>query len=324
MNADLTFAICMYNAEQYIDETLQSVINQTMQDFHLLLVDDCSTDCTVEKVKHFFSQYPRQYELHLFKENQGIAYARNFALNTSTTKYFIFIDSDDIAYPDLLKKEYTLITSDQELMAVSSWLEYIDNKGNKINGGLFIGATDKEIFRQKAIKGKRIFLPIQTMFERECAICVGGFNCEGFPEGKPRYRDFCEDLDLWTRMSDLYAEGKAIITIPEVLYKYRKANGLSSNHFTMIIKMQYIKFNVRRRRNGEKDVSFVEYYNGLSNDELSKLKRDATAADTLRNGVFYLKEHKLLKAFILISKSIWYRPSYIMNKLKSNLKLIRK
>ena len=63
MKTEITLAICMYNAEKYIEETLACIKAQTMQDFHLLIVNDCSTDGSVECVKRFFRQNPRQYEL---------------------------------------------------------------------------------------------------------------------------------------------------------------------------------------------------------------------------------------------------------------------
>ena len=52
-NMDLTVAICMYNAEKYVKETLQCLLDQTKQDFKLLIVNDCSTDNSVEIVKTF-------------------------------------------------------------------------------------------------------------------------------------------------------------------------------------------------------------------------------------------------------------------------------
>lgn len=324
MNIDLTLAICMYNAEQYIEETLQCVMAQTMQEFHLLIVDDCSTDGSVELVKSFFEQHPRQYQLIRLEQNKGIAYARNYALHISDTKYLIFIDSDDLPLPQLLETEYKLLTSDPKIMAVSSWLQYIDKNGNKIKGGLFIGDTEKDTFKLKAERNKLVFLPIQTMFERECAIRVGGFCCEGFPKGKPRYMDYCEDLDLWTRMSDLYVEGRAIVTIPKVLYKYRKIDGLSSNHFNMIIKMRYVKKNLLLRRSKQKELTFVEFMNQLTSQEYNKLEKESAAADNLRNGIFYLRERKLLKALVLITKSVWCNPSYILEKLKYNFGLKNK
>lgn len=314
----------MYNAEKYIEETLQSIMEQTMQDFHLLIIDDCSTDKSVVLVKQFFEQHPRQFELCLQESNQGIAYARNFALNHANTKYMIFIDADDLPLPQLVEKEYNAISSDQELMAISSWSQFIDTNSNPIKGGLFIGDTTKNAFLERAKAAKRIFLPIQVMFDRQCAIRVGGFCCDGFPEDKPRYRDFCEDLDLWTRMSDLYVEGKYMLVLPEVLYLYRKIDGLSSNHFNMIIKMEYTKVNLRRRRRGEPNLTFIEFFDSIPSNRLKKLRRNSAAADNLRNGVFYIREKEMAKGIWLIVKSVWNQPTYIVDKLLSNSGLFKK
>lgn len=177
---------------------------------------------------------------------------------------------------------------------------------------------------ERAKAAKRIFLPIQTMFDRECAIRVGGFCCDGFPDGKPRYRDFCEDLDLWTRMSDLYVEGKYMLVLPEILYLYRKIDGLSSNHFNMIIKMEYTKTNLRRRRRGESNLSFIEFFDSIPPKKLKELKRYSIAADNLRNGVFYIREKKMAKGTWLIMKSVWNQPTYIVDKLLSNSGLFKR
>ena len=318
MKTEITLAICMHNAEKYIEETLSCIMAQTMQDFHLLLVDDCSTDRTVEYVERFFQQKQRQYELVKLTQNQGIAYGRNFALHHSQTKYLIFVDSDDLPLPQLLEKEYQVLSNDENLIAVSSWSQFIDAKSKKMRGGLFIGDTTKAQFLKRAQAAKRVYLPIQTMFDRAAAIRVGGFSLDGYPDGKPRYRDFCEDLDLWTRLSDLYAEGKYIIVLPEVLYLYRKSEGLSSSHFNMIIKMEYVKVNLRRRRRGMKELTFIDYYNSLSKRELKRLQKDSHAADCLRNGVFYIREKKIIRGLALLFECVWNHPSYIIDKVIAN------
>lgn len=313
----------MYNAEKYIEETLSCVMAQTMQDFHLLLVDDCSTDRTVEYVERFFHQNQRQYELVKLTQNQGIAYGRNFALHHAQTKYLIFVDSDDLPLPQLLEKEYQVLSNDENLIAVSSWSQFIDAKSKKMRGGLFIGDTTKAQFLKRAQAAKRVYLPIQTMFDRAAAIRVGGFSLDGYPDGKPRYRDFCEDLDLWTRLSDLYAEGKYIIVLPEVLYLYRKSEGLSSSHFNMIIKMEYVKVNLRRRRRGVEEMSFIDYYNSLSEIERARLQKDSHAADCLRNGVFYIREKKIIRGLALLFECVWNHPSYIIDKVIANSGLLK-
>ena len=323
MKTEITLAICMYNAEKYIEETLACIKAQTMQDFHLLLVDDCSTDRTVEYVERFFHQNQRQYELVKLAQNQGIAYGRNFALHHAQTKYLIFVDSDDLPLPLLLEKEYQVLSNDENLIAVSSWSQFIDAKSKKMRGGLFIGDTTKAQFLKRAQAAKRVYLPIQTMFDRAAAIRVGGFSLDGYPDGKPRYRDFCEDLDLWTRLSDLYAEGKYIIVLPEVLYLYRKSEGLSSSHFNMIIKMEYVKVNLRRRRRGVEEISFIDYYNSLSEIERARLQKDSHAADCLRNGVFYIREKKIIRGLALLFECVWNHPSYIIDKVIANSGLLK-
>lgn len=316
---NLTLAICMYNAEKYITETLQSVINQTQQSFKLLIVDDCSTDGCVQVVRNFLENNNRQFEIVSFEENQGICHARHYAERHADTEYMMFLDADDILLPSAIEKMYTKITSDSDLMAVGCYLDYIDKNGNKIGGGLFLGEKEKEAFIDKASRKKLIFMQPTAIYRRELSLKVGGYVIDGFPEGKPRWQDYCEDLDLWTRMSDLYAEGKAIVVLPEVLCHYRKTNGLSSNSYYMILKMKYTKSNLLRRRDGNKDLTFIEFFNSLTESELKKIQKESKSADSLRNGVFLIKDKHFLKGIGLVAYSIILNPSYIIDKLKNNL-----
>ena len=318
---NLTLAICVYNAERYIVETLESVMKQTRQGFELLIVNDCSTDGCVEKIRAFFEQNPRQYKLVEFEENRGIGYARHFAERYAKTRYMMFLDADDVLYPNAIEVMYDKITSDEDLMAVGCYLEYMDSKGKKMRGGIFLGEKTKKGFYEKAEHGKLIFMQPTAIYDREEALRVGGYVIDGYPEGKPRYQDYCEDLDLWTRMSDFYVGGKAIVVVPQVLCRYRKGGGLSSNSFNMTLKMRYTKTNVRRRRRGEKDLTFVEFYDSLSTEELKQLKRDSVAADSLRNAVFYLYKWNVVMFVWLILKSVWNKPSYIWDKVRCNLRI---
>ncbi len=315
---DLTLAICVYNAGRYIERTLESVMAQTKQDFHLLIVDDCSTDNSVEKIEAFFMRHPRQYELVKFDNNQGIGHARHFAERKADTRYMMFLDSDDCIYPSAIEKMYAKITSDTDLMAVGCHLEYVDSEDRKIGGGIFLGETTKEGFYAKAKENKLIFMQPTAIYDRELALSVGGYVIDGYPEGKPRHQDYCEDLDLWTRMSDLYKEKKAIVVLPEVLCKYRKAEGLSSNSFNMILKMRYTKQNLLRRRSGGEDRTFIEFYDSLSAADLKRLRHDAAAADNLRNAVFYIRKKNIIKGISSIVRSVYYRPGYIVDKLIKN------
>lgn len=273
MKTEITLAICMYNAEKYIEETLACIMAQTMQDFHLLIVNDCSTDGSVECVKRFFKQNPRQYELVSLPENRGLCAGRRFVEEHATTKYLLFVDADDWPLPYFVEKLYKKIISDDKLIAVGCYLQYIDLYGRRIKGGIFLGETTKDSFFQKARNGKLIFMSSTSLYDREIALSVGGHNINGFPKGKPRYQDLCEDLDLWTRMSDLYTEGKAIVVIPEVLYYYRKGDGISLSSLGMLLRMRHIKMNLKRRRKGLDEWSFIDFRAQLSTEEMRRLEK---------------------------------------------------
>lgn len=316
---DLTLAICVYNKERYIEATLESVLRQTMQNFHLLIVDDCSTDRSINVIQTFFERHQYEYELVSFNENKGIGYARHFAERHAHTKYMMFMDSDDRLYPTAIEKMYKAIIADDDLVAVGCYLEHIDSKGKKIGSGIYLGSKTKEEFYEKAKNAKLIFMQATAVYNREQALSVGGYQIDGYPEGKPRYQDYCEDLDLWTRMSDLYKEGKAIIVLPEVLYQYRKTDGLSTSSYNMILKMRYVKQNLLRRRSGSKDITFCKFLESMTKKQLDNIKKDADAADSLRNGVFLLRKHSYAKGFLFIIRSIWLRPGYIIEKIRKNL-----
>ena len=323
MKTDLTLAICMYNAEKYIEETLLCIMAQTKQDFFLMIINDCSTDNSANVVNRFFVDHPRQYEMVNLPENRGLAFGRRYVEEHADTKYLLFVDADDCPLPLFVEKLYDKISSDSQLMAVGCYLEYMNLDGKKTKGGIFIGETSKNGFYQKALKEKLIFMASTSIYNREVALSVGGHNIYGFPEGKPRYQDLCEDLDLWTRMSDLYVDGKAIIVIPEVLYKYRKGDGISTGAYGMLLRMRHIKTNLKRRRSGEKELSFIDFQNSLSEKEIASLKKEATSVNSFRNAYYYLKKGNFLLFIKNIFISIYNNPKYMMDKIKHNLLRIK-
>lgn len=322
---ELTVAICAYNCEDYIKETLSCIINQTFQKFDLIILNDCSTDNSKRIIEKFFIENPRQYKLIDFDENKGLAFGRHFVENSVQTKYILFIDADDCPYPKLVEKLYNKISSDEDLMVVGCYLEFMDSKGGKLPGGQYLGDKTKEEFYSRAKNNKLIFLASNAIFDREIAISVGSRSVKGFFDGKPRYQDLCEDLDLWTRMSDLYTDGKAIVVLPEVLMRYRKHDqGLSASSFNMTLRIRHIKSNLLLRRAGYADQSFVNFYKSLTLKDIDKIRRTSESADCFRNASFFLKKGKLFKFIKNILLSFIIEPKYLWQKLKNNSGLLKK
>lgn len=316
---NLTVAICMYNAEKYVEETLECLTNQTRQDFDLLIVNDCSTDHSVEVVEEYFKKNPRQYRLVTLPVNGGLCAGRRYVEDNVKSKYLLFVDADDRPLPTFVEKLYNKISSDPKLMAVGCHLGYINMDGQKVNGGIFIGETTKEGFKEKASKEKLIFMASTSIYNREVALSVGGHNVLGFPTGKPRYQDLCEDLDLWTRMSDLYKDGMAIVVIPEILYEYRKGDGMSMSSYGMLLRMRHIKTNLKRRRSGQPELTFIEFRDSLTSEQEKALRLEAKAADNLRIAYYSVKKGNVFRGLYALGVSICSNPHYFYDKFKHNI-----
>ncbi|MFI3296374.1 MAG: glycosyltransferase family 2 protein [bacterium] len=316
---EITLAICAYNAQLYIEETLRCILKQSFQQFDLWIVNDCSTDNTVSIVQNTLDSADREYKIINFDTNKGLAAARAYVEQNAKTKYIIFVDADDCPLPTLVEKLYNTISNDGDLMAVGCYQKFIDENSKKIAGGMFLGAKTKEEFYHKAQNQKLIFMQPTAIIDREVVLSVGGRNISGFPDGKPRYQDLCEDLDLWCRMSDLYTEGKAIVVVPEVLMFYRKHSAsMSASNINMQLRMRHIKTNLKRRRIGEPELSFVEFMETVTPEQISALERENVVVTSLREGVIFFRRGRMFKGSSLIIKSIFMNPSYFWQKIVAN------
>ena len=92
----------VYNAEKYVSEAIESVRNQSYENWELIIVDDGSTDRSPEIIDAYSRKDPRIKSLH--QKNQGVSMARNFALCQTHGEYVTFIDSDDVYHPDRLQR----------------------------------------------------------------------------------------------------------------------------------------------------------------------------------------------------------------------------
>lgn len=120
-----------FNSEKYVSQAIQSVLNQTFQNWELLLVDDCSSDTTYTIITDFASQDAR---IKAFKldTNSGAGFARNFAIQKASGNYIAFLDADDLWKPEKLEKQLTFMQT-QNIPFTFSFYESIDEAGNLRN-----------------------------------------------------------------------------------------------------------------------------------------------------------------------------------------------
>lgn len=98
-----------YNAEKYIGKTIESVINQTYQNWEMLVIDDCSTDNSANIVKDYERDDSRIRYIKMPKPSGSPAYPRNVGINESKGEYVAFLDSDDLWLPHKLQSQLDFI-----------------------------------------------------------------------------------------------------------------------------------------------------------------------------------------------------------------------
>lgn len=119
-----------YNSEQFIRNSILSIINQSFSLWELLIVDDASTDSTVDIIMSFDDPRIRVIRLN---ENRGNYHARNIGLENAVGKYIAMLDSDDISLPNRIQLQYNYLENNSAVGAIGTSFIIIDEHGNYIN-----------------------------------------------------------------------------------------------------------------------------------------------------------------------------------------------
>lgn len=125
-----------YNNEKYINQAIKSIINQTYEDWELLIIDDCSTDQTQTIIKSFASIDTRIQLIYRDTNSGKPSIAKNGALPLAKGDYIAFLDSDDLWLPEKLEKQILLMESNQKLGLTYTGGYWIDENDNIIKSFL--------------------------------------------------------------------------------------------------------------------------------------------------------------------------------------------
>lgn len=203
-----------YNCEDYIVETIESVIRQNYKNWEMIIVDDCSTDNTKEVINKYNNDGRIKY--FCLESNSGAAIARTKAMELANGEYIAFLDSDDVWFEDKLLKQLQFMKKFNIAFSCTSY-EQVDEKGNLLN---------------RVVK-----TPPRIDYDRLLLDCPVGnstvmYNVEKMGKFKvPNIRKRNDDA-LWLQM---LKKEKYIYGMKEVLMKYRiRKNSISSNKLNVI------------------------------------------------------------------------------------------
>lgn len=217
-----------YNSERFIGETIESVQAQTYPHWEMIIVDDCSTDNTVQIVKQYKEKDPRIKLIELEK-NSGSAVARNTAMDHAKGKYFAFLDSDDMWLPEKLKIQLEFM---KEKDIAFSFTKYVRMKQD----GTLTNAVSKAPPSVGYIDLMKhcVIGCLTVMVDREK---IGDIRMPNI-----RIR---QDYAFWLAITK---RGIRAYGIPKVLAKYRLVeNSISSNKFRAAKKQWHVYRNIEKQ-----------------------------------------------------------------------------
>ena len=167
---DISVIIPAYNVSKFISGTLDSLKAQTFKDFEIIVINDGSTDDTLERIRSFKSEFTNEMIL-INQKNSGVSRSRNSGIEISRGKYICFIDGDDTVEPDYLQLMYERITSDDSDMCYCGYREVLTDgtvykrysERYKYSDGLING---KDIL-EKYLRGETYMYIWSIIFKRE-------------------------------------------------------------------------------------------------------------------------------------------------------------
>ncbi len=202
-----------YNCEKYIDETIQSVLNQTYDNWEIICVDDCSTDKTDKIIKEY-SKKNNKIKYIKLEKNSGAAVARQKGIEISKGEYIAFLDSDDIWLPEKLSKQILYMEKEKKVFTCTAYAKYKNNELLKV-------VTPPEKADYNSVIKECLVGNSTVIYKKEF------FDKLELPNIKKR-----NDLALWLTM---LKKTDYIFGMKEVLMNYRvRTDSLSSNKLTLI------------------------------------------------------------------------------------------
>jgi len=198
-NPLISVVMPVHNALPFLSESIRSILAQTLTDFEFVILDDASTDGSLELLREW-SRRDQRIQIHESKTRLGLSGSSNAVVLKTRAPIVARMDADDIAHPDRLRKQWDVIASCPDVAVVGTLCNGIDATGREVR--------PRDRWRLVRRSNYIPFPHGSAMFRREAFDQVGGYD-EKSVRG--------EDQDLFSKM----ATCGRVLTLPDVLYSYR-------------------------------------------------------------------------------------------------------
>ncbi len=234
----VSVVIPVYNCRTYVAEAIDSILAQSFTDFELLLIDDASTDGSVDLMKSYAD--PR-IRLVCSEVNLGIPKTHNKGVQLARGEYIAMLDHDDSSYPDRLAKQVAFLDRHRNCAVVGTWAEVRDDGNGRVSRRIKRFPVSAEDVRSQLLFTCSVLHP--SIMARK-AVMEDYRYCD-------RYA-FCDDFDLFVRI----ARKHQIVNLPEVLVRHRRHADRTSNKKAHLKKGENLE--VFGAQLGELSVAFTD------------------------------------------------------------------
>ncbi len=202
---DISVVLPVYNGEKYIHQAIDSVLTQTLDNFELIIINDGSTDNTINVVESY-----KDNRIKIINNKHDFINSLNIGISVAAGKYIARMDADDLMTLTRLETQFAYMESNQEVDVCGGWIELFGD--------------DEDVVKKEESYEKII---LKALFENPMAHPTVMFKTDLrklFPYGEGIYNMYqegyqhAEDYKLWT---DLITKGCKIVNLPMVVLKYR-------------------------------------------------------------------------------------------------------
>lgn len=180
----------VYNGARWLDDAIQSILDQTFTDFEFIIVNDGSNDRTLEIINGFASNDQRIVLID--KPNTGLADSLNYGIRQARGEWIARIDADDLCSPDRLQRQYEFAQSDASLVLIGSGLLEIDEHGQP--GKSYQYPASHKALLNRLTTMRSFFGHSSAFYRADTARALGGYRSR-IKRG--------QDFDFWLRFSEI-------------------------------------------------------------------------------------------------------------------------
>ena len=244
----ISVLMSMRNGMPFVEQTVVSIIAQTFTDWEFIIVDNASTDDSVEVVERI-AKADSRIRVIRNERDLGMSGGLNRGLEFCRGAWIARMDADDVALPNRFERQLDFLESNSDVRVTSCLAYYIDANGKR-SGKTFHDLTSRDAYTRYMREGLAMgILHSGAIIDRQLLVEVGGYRQEYFP---------ANDTDLWGRLADREA---LILVQPEYLMEYRIHGGSATAlaFRTSRMKYQWARDSMRARRKGLPEPTWDEY-----------------------------------------------------------------